>query len=84
MIAALLEPTVAVTVMFRLVGSPAAESIAIAAPDESVVAWVTVSPPDEAAKDTGTPLTKLLLALRTRTVIVAAFELSEGICGRLV
>ena len=84
MIFALLAPTVAVTVILRLVGSPAAESVAMAAPVASVVACVTVMPPDVAAKPTVTPLTKLLLLLRTRTVMVAAFELSDGICGRLV
>jgi hypothetical protein len=84
MIFAVLGPTVAVTVMLRLVGSPAAESDAVAVPVASVVPWVTVRPPEVAAKVTGTPVTKLLLAFLTRTLIVADFELSDGICGRLV
>ena len=84
-IVAVVLPTLAVTVIVRLVGSPASVSVAVAAPFASVTPpLVTVSPPDVEVNCTVAPLTKLLLASRTSAVIVAGFEPSEGICGELV
>jgi hypothetical protein len=56
----------------------------VAAPVASVVPCVTVKIPEVAEKSTAAPLTARLLASRTRAVMVAALELSDGICGRLV
>ncbi len=80
----LLLPAVAVTVIVRSVGSPAALKVAVAAPVASVVAWVTARPPEVAAKPTVTPETNWFWALRTNAVMVALLLPSEGICGALV
>jgi hypothetical protein len=77
-------PAVAVTVMVRLLGSPAVFSIAVAWPLALVTAVVTASPPDVELKTTGIPVRKLLSASRTKAVIVALAELLDGIWGRLV
>jgi pyrimidine deaminase RibD-like protein len=58
--------------------------VAVATPLASVVACVTTRPPELAANATVTPCTRLLLVSRTNAVIVAVFDPSEGICGRLV
>lgn len=58
-------PAVAVTVIERLVGSPAVPSVAIASPLAPVVAVVTAIPPEVALKPTGTPVRKLFPASRT-------------------
>jgi hypothetical protein len=81
---AVLLPAVAVTVMVRLAGSPAALKVAVAAPFALVVAWVTVKPPEVAEKLTATPDTNWFCALRTSAVMVADLLLSDGICGTLV
>ena len=49
-------PAVAVTVIFRFVGSPAALSVAVAAPLASVVPCVTVKPPESDVNVTKTPV----------------------------
>jgi hypothetical protein len=56
----------------------------MAAPLVSVVAWVTVKPPEVAEKVTVTPGTNWFCALRTSAVMVADLLLSDGICGALV
>jgi hypothetical protein len=71
-------PDVAVTVMIRIEGSPAMLRVATAAPVASVVALVTATPPESAAKVTTTPEIKLFVELRARTVMVADAEPSDG------
>ncbi|MGP8112919.1 MAG: hypothetical protein ACLQFT_10940 [Steroidobacteraceae bacterium] len=45
---------------------------------------MTAKPPDVELKTTGIPVRKLLLASRTKAVIVALVEPLEGISGKLV
>lgn len=81
---AVLPCAVAVTVMVRFEGSLAGLKVAVAMPVASVVAFVTTRPPELAENATVTPCTRLLLASRTNALIVAVFDPSEGICGKLV
>ena len=68
---------VAVTVISREVGSPAASSVAVATPFESVTDCVTVRPPESAAKVTRAPARNWLFASRTYAVSVAWLLSSE-------
>ena len=88
---ALEVPAEAVTVMVRLLWSPAVVSVAAAWPLLSLVpavtpVWVVVGaiPPELAEKDTATPGSSLLLASRTTAVMVALVAPLDGICGALV
>jgi hypothetical protein len=69
---------VAVTVMVLGVESPAVDRVAVAAPEELVVAVVTAMPPELAENDTSTPEIRLFDLLRARTVMVADWEPSDG------
>ena len=53
-------------------------TVAVAAPEESVVARVTAMPPELAAKETVTPEIRLFDELRANTVMVAEAEPSKG------
>ena len=72
------------TVMERLVGSPAALIFAAAWPAAVLVPVTMERPPDEEVNATGIPAMKRLLASRTNAVMSAFSELSEGIVGVLL
>jgi hypothetical protein len=83
-VAELIPAVEAVTVIVRVVLSPAVLSVATAWPLLSVTPRVTSKPPEFAVNDTGTPGNSKLLASRAIATIVASADPSEGMEVELV